>query len=94
MKTNYSTKNEKELLLEMLLRLDVIIDILSRANKKSADSLGYLDTPDLLKQLHISRKTAATWVRKKLLRAAKVGGKLYYSISDISEMMHSHFERH
>ncbi len=46
-----------------------------------------LDETDLCNLLHISKRHAADLRKEGILRYSKIGGKLYYLLSDVLEMI-------
>ena len=61
--------------------LDVVSCLLNGRGVKKTASL-----------LKISPKTLWNWRQQNLLRGEKIGGKLYFKLSDIQQMMHEHFK--
>ena len=48
------------------------------------DNVEWLDTADVCRLLHISRKTLWKWTRQGLFTASKVEGKVFYSRTEIN----------
>lgn len=46
-----------------------------------------LDDVDLREQLKVSKRTTAYWREKGLITYSKLGGKIYYKLSDILEFI-------
>src|SRR5437867_2546340 len=76
--------SEPELLHEILNSLKQIEKKLPGNSKNEFD---FIDNAELLKLLHISARTAIDWREKGTLKYSKVHGKIYYSISDLKQML-------
>lgn len=47
----------------------------------------WLDKQEILQRMHISDRTLQSWRSKKLLRHSKIGGKIYYSETDLQLLL-------
>jgi hypothetical protein len=63
------------------------------AKKLTLADLGLIDTHDLCLLLNITPRTVANWRKTGEIRFSKKGGRYYYKISDIKEMMEEGFQR-
>ncbi|MDD4589540.1 MAG: helix-turn-helix domain-containing protein [Parabacteroides sp.] len=50
----------------------------------------WLDTPDVCNQLHISKRTLGSYREKGYLGFTKIGGKVFYSQTDIDNYLNDH----
>lgn len=57
--------------------------------KRPADEI-ILDDVDLCKFLSISKRTSAEYRSQKLIEYSKVGGRIFYKLSDILKMIERH----
>lgn len=49
-----------------------------------------LDKQDILQMFHISPRTLDSWRAKGILPYSKIGGKIFYRLSDVWEMVTKH----
>ena len=94
MKTNYSDMDEKQLMIEILERHDTIIDLLKKNQTVMNAGFDYVDTVELMRILHISRKTITRWIKNGFLHASIVQHKLFLSLREVNTMMLEHFPKH
>ena len=93
MTNKIDTMSEEELLAAILEKLDVIAKKLPDGNKQLADTFQFIDNADLIRLLKINAKTAANWRKRGLIKAVKIGGKIFYSVPEIQKMMMEKFNR-
>ena len=53
------------------------------------DNVEWLDTADVCRMLHISRKTLWKWTKRGLFTPSKVEGKIFYSRTEINNVIAS-----
>ena len=51
------------------------------------DNVEWLDTADVCRMLHISRKTLWKWTRRGLFTPSRVEGKIFYSRTEINNVI-------
>ncbi len=90
---NNEFQSEREIQSEILTELREIKNKMPDRTKEVITDIGFIDNSELCRTMNISKKTAATWRRKKVLRYTKMGGKFYYKLSDIKDMMNEKFDR-
>ena len=93
MKNNSEFLSEQELQVQILSEVKDIKEILRDRKKSMTSSIGYIDSADVMRELKISPKTLWNWRQQGLLRGEKIGGKLFFKLSDINMMMNEHFQR-
>ena len=87
---NQSELTEQELLVQILSQLKELTKKLPDSNSP-AQALGVMDTADLIQLLKITPRTAVDWRKRNILPYTKVGGKFFYLIKDVQEMMQKRF---
>ena len=85
--------SEQELQVQILREVKDIKEIMREGKKGFTSGIGYIDSADVMKELKISPKTLWNWRQQGLLRGEKIGGKFYFKLSDIQQMMNDHFSR-
>jgi len=53
----------------------------------------FVDNADLVHILKVSARTLANWRKDGTLKHLRMGGKIYYNLADIKEMMEEKFKR-
>ncbi len=85
--------SEQELLSGIYTEVKEIKSKLPDRAKEVITDIGFIDNSELCRAMNISKKTAAAWRRKKVLRFTKMGGKFYYMLADVKEMLQKGFNR-
>ena len=74
--------------------LDALKEINSKLGKLKMDSSEtFIDHEEFLKLMKISRRTAQNWRDNGIITFSQVGGKIYYKLSDIDEMLKRHQQK-
>lgn len=61
---------------------------------KQNDTRGLMyDNNDLIRLLHVSRRTLATWRGEGKISYTQVGNKIYYTHSDVEEFLKKHKQK-
>jgi len=80
-------KSDHEIQAEMLGFLKEISSAMHDARLTPASSFDFIDTAELLQLMHISYDTAKNWRKQNLIIYYRIGGKIYYRISDIERTL-------
>ncbi len=76
---------------ELLNKLE---EINTRLNSKEKDSKEkWLDNQEFLNLLKISKRTAQSYRDTGIISFSQIGSKIYYKLSDVEEMMKSHYNK-
>ena len=76
---------EFEDLLDGVYKLEKRLDKIDE--KLSGSRIKYVPLKEALKILNIQRKTADNWHKSGILKKKYIGGKVFYSLSDIEKVM-------
>lgn len=68
-------------------KMDITVDVLSklRENKKE-----FLSNDEFLKLMGISKRTAQSWRDEGIISFSQIGGKIYYRMEDIRDILMKH----
>jgi len=83
MKTN-EYLSEQELLVKLLTEVKEIKEKLHTTNKPD---LGFVDNADLVQLLKVNTRTLANWRANGTLKYVRMGGKIYYNLPEVKQMM-------
>ena len=79
--------SDHEFQIEMLKYLKDIRSALHDDRMTPFLDFDYIDNADLIKLLHISNATTKKWRKHGILLYYKLGGKIYYRISDLERIL-------
>ncbi len=92
--------NEKKSLRTIIgkLKLKESLEAASRKDENKddltvLDGETWMDKQAVLNRMHISERTLQNWRKKKLLRFARIGGRIYYRETDLAEMLRNALSR-
>lgn len=86
----YKQENYSALLQEETIkRLELMNKRLTKKEYEPKEK--WLDNQDLMQLLHISKRTAQHYRDTKLLAFTQVGNKIYYKLTDIEELLETHY---
>jgi len=81
----------KEAYDDLVKRLDAIQTSLIKTSKDSSENI--IDNNDFMRIMKISKRTAQAWRDEGKISFSQVGNKIYYSISDIEEMLKKFYNK-
>lgn len=61
-----------------------------KSNSKANEN-DFVDNVDFIKLMNISKRTAQTWRDEGKIAFSQVSGKIYYRMSDVSEMLNHNY---
>lgn len=67
-----------------LARIEGLLNA-AAASEKNRNTI--YDNSDVMKMLHVSRRTLSTWREKGIIGYTQYSGKIYYAQSDLDEFM-------
>ena len=70
---------------EIITRMDEIKSEIKGTSKSSENE--FVDNADFIKLMNISKRTAQAWRDEGKISFSQVGGKIYYKMSDVQEML-------
>ncbi len=79
--------------LEAIYHVETDIRDMLKAKKITLADLDLIDTDGVCKLLNVSARTVANYRKSGELRFSKRGGRYYYLISDIRDMIMKDFDR-
>ncbi|MBE0647552.1 MAG: helix-turn-helix domain-containing protein [Bacteroidales bacterium] len=82
--------SEKELLLELKEKINAIEHQL---NEPIIINREWIEPKELASILHIARRTLADYSRRGYLPYSRLGGRVYYRLSDVNEYLSAHIIR-
>lgn len=65
------------------------IEVMLKSRQFNLDDV-FLDNQDFLMLMNVSKRTAQQWRTDGVIAFSQVGGKIYYSMSDVLEMLDQH----
>ncbi len=74
---------------EIITRMDEIKSEIKGTSKSSSNE--FVDNVDFIKLMNISKRTAQAWRDEGKISFSQVGGKIYYKMSDVQEMLKSNY---
>lgn len=78
----------KEQFEELLTRVNEIKSALAEKNKKPEEQ--FLDNQEFMQLMNISKRTAQTWRDEGKISFSQIGGKIYYRLDDVQNLLDSH----
>ncbi|MBL4653433.1 MAG: helix-turn-helix domain-containing protein [Flavobacteriales bacterium] len=72
-------------LTERLINIEVFL----KAKQSDIENV-FLDNQEFLQLMYISKRTAQNWRDQGIVSYSQIGGKIYYRLSDILEMLDKH----
>ena len=72
---------------ELLVRMDEIKISLAKAQSEPEDI--FVDNPEFLELMNVSKRTAQTWRDEGVISFSQIGSKIYYRMSDIQKLLDS-----
>ena len=76
---------------ELVNKLDALNNRLNSKEKEPKEK--WLDNQDLMLLLKISKRTAQHYRDTGLISFSQVGNKIYYKLSDVEELLKSHYNK-
>jgi hypothetical protein len=70
-------------------RIDEIKSEVKGTSKSKADD--FVDNADFIKLMNISKRTAQAWRDEGKISFSQVGGKIYYKMSDVQELLNHNY---
>ena len=67
-----------------------LLRIEEQLSQKPPVKLNWLESPDICQMLHISKRTLSHYRESGLIPYSKMGGKVYYRLSDIENFLAAH----
>ena len=83
--TNKAVRKVEFQLESIQQQIDKVNNLLS--NPKNSNPIGLIDNAEFIQIMNISDKTSQNWRHNKLIKYSLIGGKVYYRISDIIQMI-------
>ncbi|MBD3638518.1 MAG: helix-turn-helix domain-containing protein [Crocinitomicaceae bacterium] len=65
------------------------IEVFLKAKQSDVENV-FLDNQEFLQLMYISKRTAQSWRDQGVIAYSQIGGKIYYRMSDILEMLDKH----
>ena len=84
-------KEVSELYQELAKKLDAINERLKKKEYEPKEK--WLDNQEFMQVLRISKRTAQHYRDSGLIAFSQIGGKVYYRLTDIEELLNSHYEK-
>lgn len=78
----------KEQFEELLTRVNEIKSALAEKNKKPEEQ--FLDNQEFMQLMNISKRTAQSWRDEGKISFSQIGGKIYYRLNDVQNLLDSH----
>jgi hypothetical protein len=75
---------------QSLQQIEVLLNKIDSRFKREHEQT-FLDTADLCIAMGISKRTAQEWRTNKIIGYSKIGGKYYYRLKDILEMLNRYY---
>ena len=85
--TNKAVRKVETQLESTQQQIDKVNNLLN--SPKKTNPLGVIDNAEFIKLMNISDKTSQNWRHNKLIKYSLIGGRVYYRISDIIQMIES-----
>ena len=74
---------------EIITRIDEIKSEIKGNTKTNSDE--FVDNADFIKLMNISKRTAQAWRDEGKISFSQVGGKIYYKMSDVQELLNHNY---
>ena len=74
---------------EIITRMDEIKSEIKGTSKSSENE--FVDNADFIKLMNISKRTAQAWRDEGKISFSQVGGKIYYKMSDVQELLNHNY---
>ena len=79
---------------KVLKRIDQQVTLIA-AKMKTGGSLDpeniFFDNQEMMKVMAISKRTLQEWRDKKIIGFSQIGNKIYYSLSDIQQLLNENY---
>ncbi len=69
--------------------LDVVKRMLEKKQRNSPEEV-FFDNQEFIQVMNISKRTALEWRTSGIIAFSQVGGKMYYRLADILQMLEKH----
>jgi hypothetical protein len=56
------------------------------------NELGWIENKEFMQTMGICKRTAQTWRDKNIVPFTQIGGKIYYKVSDIQELLNGNIK--
>ncbi len=76
---------------ELLNRLNAIQSELAKKTQDPKET--FVDNVDFMKLMHVSKRTAQSWRDEGKISFSQIGGKIYYRLDDIYEMLKKNYNK-
>ena len=74
---------------EIISRIDEIKTEIKSTSKSAGND--FVDNVDFIKLMNISKRTAQAWRDEGKIAFSQVGGKIYYKMSDVQELLNHNY---
>lgn len=74
---------------EIITRIDEIKSEIKGGTKSNGEE--FIDNADFIQLMKISKRTAQAWRDEGKISFSQVGGKIYYKMSDVQEMLNHNY---
>jgi hypothetical protein len=74
---------------EIITRINEIKSEIKSTTKTSGDE--FVDNADFIQLMKISKRTAQAWRDEGKIAFSQVGGKIYYKMSDVQELLNHNY---
>lgn len=78
---NYQHRQFKELYPELFSTLNDLVTKIDQVCRPAEEII--IDDVELCSQLHVSKRTSATWRAERVIKYSIIKGKIYYIYSDV-----------
>ena len=82
---------QSEVYKDIAAKIDAINQRLTSKEKKPTET--WLDNQEFMQLLKISKRTAQHYRDSGLISFSQVGAKIYYKLSDVEELLKSHYNK-
>lgn len=74
---------------EIISRMDEIKSEVKNTSKSKSDE--FIDNVDFIQLMNISKRTAQSWRDEGKISFSQIGGKIYYKMSDVNELINKNY---
>lgn len=74
---------------EIITRIDEIKSEIKGSSKTNSDD--FVDNADFIQLMKISKRTSQAWRDEGKIAFSQVGGKIYYKMSDVNELLSKNY---
>lgn len=74
---------------EIITRIDEIKSEVKGTSKSGTDE--FIDNADFIQLMKISKRTAQAWRDEGKISFSQVGGKIYYKMSDVQDLLNKNY---